>query len=69
MKYAIFIINKFNGDSSWLGMKHETRAAAVAYAEKEICSRCNRIEFYPVDDDAKWVSRKDGFTDRSKARY
>jgi len=61
MKIAIQLINKFNGDTSWLGIKHDSKEAAKAFFEKEICLKCNRAEYYRVDDNMEWVSRKDGF--------
>ena len=61
MKYAIQLISKHTGETTWLGMKHETKEAAKAYFEKEVCARCNRVEYWPFDDDWKWVSRKEGF--------
>lgn len=62
MKYAIQLSSKYHSDGGvWLGMKHESKEAAKAYAEKEVCFRCNRVEYWPIDDDAYYVGRKEGF--------
>lgn len=62
MKYAVQVISKYTGDTVWLGTKHETREAAKEFAEKEVCTRCNRFDLWLVEDDAVWINRHRGFS-------
>jgi hypothetical protein len=60
--YAIQLSYKYHNDHDvWLGIKHKTKQDAIAYAEKEVCQRCNRIEYYKFPVEYEWVDRKKGF--------
>ena len=62
MKYAIQLINKYtNSYPIWLGVKHDSKEEAKAYVEREICTRCNRVEYWRVEDNSYWVNKKEGF--------
>lgn len=64
MRWAIRLYSKHTGDAITLGIKHETREAAEAYAAKEVCSRCNGVSFFPVEDDDVWANKVDGFVSK-----
>jgi hypothetical protein len=59
--YAIQLISKHTGETTWLGLKHKDREAAKQYAEQEVCSKCNRYEMQPFPAGWQWVNRRDGF--------
>lgn len=61
MKYGITIYSRYTGEHKILGSKFDTRKQAEEFTEKEICSRCNRIEIISVDEDSKWMDSQNGF--------
>ena len=49
-KWQICITSKHTGKEQWLGSLFDTEKEARAYADKEVCSRCNGVEVlnYPT---------------------
>ena len=64
MKYAISLRSKHTGEEIPLGGKYNTIEEAQEYANKEVCDRCNYIDFVMVNNDAIYRGRKIGFTNR-----
>lgn len=61
MKYAVCIYSRYSGDHIFLGSKHASHDAALAYAEKEVCDRCYRYEIIHVDDGHIYAGRREGW--------
>jgi hypothetical protein len=61
MKYAIVLYSKHTGEPCHLGSQFATMAELQDYVDKQICTRCNRVETVFVPDGAQWVNRNAGF--------
>ena len=66
MKYYIRLYSKYTGDSIVLGSKYNTRESAIEYAEKNVCSRCNRYEINNVPDEFHWINKERGFVSKEE---
>ena len=64
---AIQLHSKWDGRVIWLGVMHPTHDAAKAYAEKNVCLRCNRIEIHPFPAEWVWIGKERGYAPSSDA--
>jgi len=61
VKYGIRLYSKHCGDSIVLGSEFSTMDELKEYAEKNVCSRCNRYEIEYIHEGYVWIDKKRGF--------
>jgi len=59
IRYAIWV--ETWGETIKLGHKFKAREEAEAFADANICKRCNRVEYVVIKDDYEWVDKHVGF--------
>jgi len=63
MKYGIRLYSKHTGEGIVLGSTFKTTEELNEWAEKNVCTRCNRYEIEYVHDGYLWMDKHHGFVD------
>jgi hypothetical protein len=63
--YGICLYTKY-GEHRYLGSKFATRKELQSYVDREICTRCNRVEIvHHISESSRWENSSVGFVECS----
>jgi hypothetical protein len=62
--YGICLYPKY-GEHRYLGSKFATLEELQSYVDREVCTRCNRVEHVHISEDSQWEDSRVGFVECS----
>jgi hypothetical protein len=65
MTYGVCIHSKHTGERHYLGATFVTLEELQSYVDREVCTRCYRVEIVHISENSRWENSRVGFVECS----